>query len=403
MSLVGGKTAVLVIHGIGEQNPYEPLDAFARGLFTELQHEIPTAMLTPLKIGHSDWTQAAIRIADPKTDDAVDIFEYYWAPYTENKLGAVKTLWWLLKTDLSPIWHLRNNLTELSYAYREKTGRYLWLLFREFRRILFLYLPLAYACVWLIRSLGSYAAPSLLTKPAALGWKSIAALSFSLLLSYVLTKYVADVAVYTSADEKSSNYATRTQILNGSTAALATLLKQYERVLLAGHSLGSVIAYDTIDELLTSASASGPEHEQGISLHDLKKLVGLVTFGSPLDKIYYFFRTHVKPDQAIRAQILSMLHAFRKKPSGRDYGKFKFSYSIPEIPLQWLNVWSPVDPVSGHLHFYEVTDQEWLMYPIPGLAHVMYWGDQRFHKLVAERFLIHRKPRATAVGASSHG
>jgi hypothetical protein len=395
MPLVKGKTAVLVIHGIGEQNPYEPLDAFARGLFTELQSEIPNARLQPLKIGHEDWVQAAIRIENPDTNDAVDIFEYYWAPYTEDKLSAVSTLWWLLKADLSPIWHLRDNLSELRYAYQAKTGRYLWLLFREFRRILLLYAPLAYALVcliWWLRNL----AGSGFTKPVAFGWKAAGATLFSLLLSYVLTKYLADVAVYTTADAKSKNFEARTKILNGSTEALASLLKRYERVVLAGHSLGSVIAYDTIDELLTSATATGDTHEQGITLADLKKLAGLITFGSPLDKIYYFFRTRVSPKQAIRAQILSMLHPFRKKPSGRDYGTFKFTYSIPDLPMQWLNVWSPVDPVSGFLHFYDVTEQEWLMYPIPGVAHVMYWNDQRFHKLIAARFLMQAKPKATA-------
>lgn len=398
MPLVKGKTAVLVIHGIGEQDPYEPLDAFARGLYTELKNDTPGARLSPLKLGHPDWVEAAIRIDNPDTGDAVDIFEYYWAPYTEGKLNPVATLWWLLKTDLSPIWRLRDNLSELRYAYRAKTGRYAWLILRELRRIVLLYLPLAYALVWLIRWLGSLPAIHVSQKPAALGWKSISAIVFSLVLSYILTKYVADVAVYTTADAKSKNYAARTKILDGSTATLAALLKEYERVVLAGHSLGSVIAYDTIDELLTSATASGKVHEDGITIADLNKLVGLITFGSPLDKIYYFFRMHVSAKQAIRAQILSMLHPFRKKPSGHDYGKFKFTYSIPDLPMKWLNVWSPVDPVSGHLHFYDVTEQQWLMYPIPGYAHVMYWGDQRFHKLVASRFLL--QEQAKAVGMS---
>jgi len=99
MPLVKGKTAVLVIHGIGEQDPYEPLDAFARGLYTELKNDTPGARLSPLKLGHPDWVEAAIRIDNPDTGDAVDIFEYYWAPYTEGKLNPVATLWWLLKTD----------------------------------------------------------------------------------------------------------------------------------------------------------------------------------------------------------------------------------------------------------------------------------------------------------------
>ncbi|MCG8454819.1 MAG: hypothetical protein MI919_00950, partial [Holophagales bacterium] len=32
----GGRTAILVIHGIGQQNPLETLDQFARGLRTAL-------------------------------------------------------------------------------------------------------------------------------------------------------------------------------------------------------------------------------------------------------------------------------------------------------------------------------------------------------------------------------
>ena len=401
MPLIKGKTAVLVIHGIGEQNPYEPLDAFARGLFTELRRELPTATLSPRKISHPDWVQAAIRIENPESDDAVDIFEYYWSPFTEDKLSAIQTLWWLLKADLSPIWHLRDNLAELRTAFRGEDRGYPWLLFREFRRILFLYLPLAYALVGLIRWSGSHLASNWFGKAATLDWKVIGAALISFPLTYVLTKYVADVAVYTTADAKSKNFEARTKILNGSTEALASLLKEkeYDRVVLAGHSLGSVIAYDTIDELLTSATATGDTHEQGIALDDLKKLAGLVTFGCPLDKIYYFFRTHVGPAQAIRAQLLSMLHPFRKKPSGRDYGDFKFTYSIPELPLTWLNVWSPVDPVSGKLHFYFVDEQEWFMYPIPGYAHVMYWEDPRFHKLIAERFLMEEKPKATTAAA----
>ena len=32
--LRSARQAMLVIHGIGEQNPYETLDSFARGIFT---------------------------------------------------------------------------------------------------------------------------------------------------------------------------------------------------------------------------------------------------------------------------------------------------------------------------------------------------------------------------------
>ena len=34
-----GRTAFLVIHGIGEQNPFETLDSFARGVISHLKSE----------------------------------------------------------------------------------------------------------------------------------------------------------------------------------------------------------------------------------------------------------------------------------------------------------------------------------------------------------------------------
>ena len=35
---IKGKTAIIVIHGIGEQNPYETLDQFGRGLYETFTH-----------------------------------------------------------------------------------------------------------------------------------------------------------------------------------------------------------------------------------------------------------------------------------------------------------------------------------------------------------------------------
>jgi len=214
-------------------------------------------------------------------------------------------------------------------------------------------------------------------------------------LSYVLTKYVADVAVYTTADAKSKNYATRSAILDGSTKALAEILinPDYDRVILAGHSLGSVIAYDTINELIgrvAGTAGPGSDHpDPAVTRQQLAKLRGLVTFGSPLDKIYYFFREHVKEGQAIRAQILSLLHSFRKVPSGRDYRPYKFDYTPLRLDeLLWLNAWSPLDPVSAHLHFYDVNQQKWFWYSVPGLAHLGYWGDPDFYQFWCSALVV---------------
>lgn len=485
--LQSNQTAVLVIHGIGEQNPYETVDSFARGLFLFLSTQCRMDVrLQPKETAHKDWTQVSMRIgvgpfAGDKPTGFVDVYEYYWAPFTEDKLSAIETMKWLIRTDLTPLRYLGDNLQEMVDRRSRRTfGQAVWLFLREIARIVLLYVPLAaifvYLLSWLPRApkfkdalrpltfllkgdpwwarpavLACYALGVLMVllflntlgqfvkrkghsveKRAEWLWSVLAIVfavfffyvgyefaewkdvSFAaawpvirrncLLLvvaivaaawSYVLTKYVADVAVYTTADAKSKNYKARSAILDGSTKALSEILvnSDYDRVILAGHSLGSVIAYDTINELIgrvSGAPGPGPDHpEPALTEVQLKKLLGLVTFGSPLDKIYYFFREHVKEDQAIRAQILSLLHSFRKVPSGRDYRPHKFDYTPLKLDdLLWLNAWSPLDPVSAHLHFYVVDQQKWFWYWVPGLAHLGYWRDSHFYEFWCRALVV---------------
>jgi hypothetical protein len=487
------RTAMLVIHGIGEQNPYESLDSFARGVFYHLRDRLHlNPAISPLTIALKDWTQAGIRLTvnpglGPDLEGRLDLFEYYWAPDTEDKLSWKDTLKWLVQTDLTPLRYFANNLQEMISARGQSWGSAAWYSFklfaREILRVLLLYIPLLAATLWLLtwlshprsawdslRPVGAalrlysmwpkpfvlvfYASAALMVwfmlqslsaflksgeqsiqKRAGAIWFALAGLSSILLFlaayylsvrwsvdlsplwhsiitkpvssvlialavaafcRYVLTAYVADVAVYVSADEKSKNFAARATILTGSSAALARLLAddQYDRVILAGHSLGSVIAYDTVNELLAQVNAvSGPASDRPVLRLDstqLKKLAGLLTFGSPLDKIYYFFREHVKDNQAIRAQILSMLYSFRKTPSGRDYMPFDFKYRFPQLDnLVWLNAYALMDPVSAKLKFYELDEDNQRSFPyrVPGLAHLSYWGDPNFYTFFVPKLL----------------
>ena len=485
------RTAMLVIHGIGEQNPYETLDAFARGVFGYLADKLRlNVALSPLLLALKDWTQVGMRITvspgqGPGREGIVDLFEYYWAPQTEDKLSWKNTLKWLILTDLTPLRYFADNLQEMITAQRKipAFGSSLKLYAREVLRVLFLYVPLGAGVLWLfswishpvaawsglqpardllrpyltwpkllgltpyvlavlmagfmLQSLGEYFRRRLQTiqKQAELWWFALAAATAAAFLAmgnlmpsrysidlrplltgifsrpvlvplallagaafwrYVLTAYVADVAVYVTADAKSKSYAARSAILKDSTAALKRILESedYDRVILAGHSLGSVIAYDTLNELLSQFNAApGPPDDRpasSLTLAQLQKMRGLLTFGSPLDKIYYFFRQHVKENQAIRAQILSMLYSFRKVPSGRDYGRFRFTYSFPQLDgLVWLNAYSPLDPVSAKLKFYRLPDddQKRFWYWIPGLAHLSYWGDADFYAFFCGRLL----------------
>lgn len=160
---------------------------------------------------------------------------------------------------------------------------------------------------------------------------------------------------------------------------------------------------------------------------DLEKLRGLVTFGSPLDKVYYFYREHVASDQAVRAQILSFLYSLLRARSGRDYGRFTFTYPKPpkigERPadepftfpqlgddFQWVNVWSPMDPVSGRLRFYRLDEKDRYRrlgprYLVWGFAHLAYWGGPEGgdHRAEQEPGIIPGRPFAAAPGSAGRG
>lgn len=515
------RTGILVIHGIGEQNPYETLDSFARGLVRFFKTSCGgTTVLEPREIAHKDWTEVAMRIevtpvALGQQPSSFDVHEYYWAPLTEEQISLKQTLLWLLRTDLSPLRYFSDNLQEMLGTGRRgseqgksagtgavareresKSARLAWLFWRELRRVFLVFVPVAVLLVALMVWLGTFspsavaeafkplrvlsqgepwwgrAAVSLgyvlaavmlylvlqsvldwmrrrasIQKVAQTGWLlgtvaivvpfflgisawiervyqidmspvwaavtrkhflyGLGALVAAAVVSNFLVKFMGDVAVYVNADAKAKSYVARSAILDGATKALTQLLTSddYDNVVLVGHSLGSVIAYDTINEIITAVSAQsnpGEEREVSLSYAQLKKLTGLVTFGSPLDKIYYFFREHVAPDQAIRGQILSMLHSFRKAPSGRKYGDFKFTYTRPRLEqLRWLNAWSPLDPVSARLHFYDVDVQKWFWYWRPVLAHLSYWDDPRFYRFIARELFMAPQQAAAAATASA--
>ncbi|HEX9225015.1 MAG TPA: hypothetical protein VF860_16925 [Candidatus Acidoferrales bacterium] len=503
-------TAILVIHGIGEQNPYDTLDSFARGFAHYFQTEAGQPLLTlrPERISHKDWTEVAIHLESdrpltPRGLRRLSLFEFYWAPFTEGKVTYRGVLSWLARTTLTPLRYLTDNLQALLAAQRklpkEEPRSATFLFLRELWRTVTLYIPLllviaflawfipgsakslsqiweklppllrqvqspyalagiliclvvaAVLLVFIVKELWSWAnrlEPGIehvaerswvglatffiaiflvlawlikwcwqvdvgaLAK-VLLGWRTLgllAAAGIAWLLREVLVKYVGDVTVYVTADEKSASYEARATILKNSTESLARLLYAgaagYDQVILAGHSLGSVIAYDSVNELLSQVWAAPDQTGQGpapkLGRADLAKLKGLVTFGSPLDKIYYFFREHVGSDQAVRAQILSFLHSFRRERSGREYKPFTFTYgdpkksgqapsSFPQLDedFRWLNVWSRMDPVSGELRFYELREKDrlHLWYWRWGLAHLAYWGDRRFYRFLAGELL----------------
>lgn len=515
------KTAFLVIHGIGQQDPFETLDSFGRGFVDYFSAQFartnqPNAVreIRPVRLNHGDWVEVALRLRfeKPATDRGLrelHLHEYYWAPHTQGRVTYRAVLAWLIRTGLTPLRYLSQNLQAEWIASGGKLATVGTVFARELVRIVLLYLPALLLVGYLFYALATLPdlaqafAPlldawraearklplavfglavgvsvflasfvlatawrlrvrrgTLIEREAQIAWffqagfwalvflliavgvavaswpigliqtlmtklsswasarvflrvnvwpvvKTVLLFGLILYLRKILVDYVGDVAVYVTADEKAEHYKARSQILKESTEALRRLLaspEKYDQVIVAGHSLGSVIAYDTINRLLNETWALGGSPGPGPTLtrDQLERLLGLVTFGSPLDKIYYFFRRQVDEDQAIRAQVLSFIHGFRRGKSYRRYDPYTLTFGPPGTPegdasshptlkqeFRWLNVWAWMDPVSGFLDHYVLApkDQRHRPYLIWGAAHLAYWRDPGFYRFIAERLL----------------
>jgi len=147
----------------------------------------------------------------------------------------------------------------------------------------------------------------------------------------------------------------------------------YDAVFVVGHSLGSVIAYDTLNDAInrdTLGNGWGSAVTYGVV--DRTKL--LLTFGSPLDKTAFVFRTQ-KPNrefdvrEALAASVQPLILTYANRGG------------------HWLNLWSRSDWISGPLGYYDapqpppgkgVCNIENPGSRFPGTAHTDYWTGQLF-------------------------
>jgi len=397
-----GRTAFLVIHGIGEQNPFETLDAFAQGLIRIFKTQginvkAKHSLAERKAASGSGWVESCVRLSSSDTDGYIDVHEYYWAYMTEAQITVSEVMQWLKKTLHGAKASFREY--KVQFGLSKKGWRnYWWRLNSMIWRLRVFY--------WIVRlfmfviNLLSYIVPWA-------KWIKVGAEKVGKFATPVIVGYVGDIAIYTTTDQKSKHYRLRQQIIAEASALLESLLlekngtvEKYDRVIIAGHSLGSVIAYDTLNRLNVMLSLAKSKRLP------TKKVKGLITFGSPLDKIVFFFREHVGEDQYIRRQIVDQLHSFRsqwiKLVQAKRY-EVELENPIKDrfSGLPWVNFFDNHDPISGKLEFYTVNENIPLTLPDTwpdqqgistrarwGVAHVKYWNDPRFFNDIVERFLV---------------
>jgi hypothetical protein len=116
----------------------------------------------------------------------------------------------------------------------------------------------------------------------------------------------------------------------------------------------------------------------------------LITFGSPLDKILYFFRTKLEGYETVRAHILDELHGYRRRhalmaqsPPVADEPPFRpIDLDEHDPQVYWLNVYATLDPISAYLRFFSCDQNIRRPYWLPGACHTWYWHDPRFYREV---------------------
>jgi hypothetical protein len=158
----------------------------------------------------------------------------------------------------------------------------------------------------------------------------------------VMVQYVGDVAAYVTSQNLDRFNKIRQRIKQiALDSAKAVYLAQedgeflYDKIAVVGHSLGSVIAYDTLNALLNADK---------LSLTELKiasRTCLLETFGSPLDKIAFFFSLQGNEAFHIREQLAAAV-----QPLITSYEEFR--------RFPWINVYSPNDIVSGKVELYDL-------------------------------------------------
>jgi hypothetical protein len=170
-------------------------------------------------------------------------------------------------------------------------------------------------------------------------------------IRWCLIEYVGDVTAYIAAHTVSKFYDLRQQIWATAMKVARVVYRAeahhkagaeaheflYEKIIVVGHSLGSVIGYDVLNGLLLEDELS----DRPLRVADRTPM--FLTFGSPLDKTAFLFRTQSDMCSPVRE-----VAAAAVQPMIQDY-RYR--------PYEWVNLYSGSDIISGHLDFYDPPDK----------------------------------------------
>jgi hypothetical protein len=419
---INHNTAILITHGIGDQLPISTLDDFSRGLLREYHTEFTADMHISHEIiakgspGNA-WFDNVLRIRKKDSPFFLDIYEYYWANYTENKASWTDLNEWLQGViEGAQSFYKKNaqfgeRYKDKSIFFNKTTGKFITWRYRAFLSgFAKIFMATDIFLTGVLKLVGYLPIP-FLGKLLSSGLDKLFRSSI-----HQLTNVIGDIAVYNVIDPKSKFYCTRKQISDGASGALKFLIERaspteesngplkstdyYEKIVVAGHSLGSQIAYDSINNLNLLVNQGMIENYDSHGLSKRKprqkisdQLCGFVTFGSPLDKIVFFIRENVGDAQYLKQQILEHYHGFKQNPmlnSEQNGENLSSTCRLTRLldSVQWRNYYDDHDYVSGGLDYFSGLTNvncgfkaKWY-----GFTHSNYWENRHFYRDIINHF-----------------
>ncbi len=431
--------AVLVCHGMGQQVRYETIAAFTEAIRLEAVRqgcETEPVDVRVCEINDDFLARAELRWRKDGEAREIHVYEAYWAPLTEGKVSYWDTIKFLLRAGTyglrwsKPFMPSSFQRWMFGDAQKMPIGRGTWLAMMVVLAFLLLqvgviaYVSLALAQQWKLALSQSFPTasgfwpwlgglahwlsalvPGMNYVSAGRSWLWVALwlglTGEAFLVRYFVIEFVGDVAAYISPYKDSKFDELRHQIRKIGVDVGKVIygfgekqpaIPDYEKVIIAGHSLGSVVAYDTLNSLIAADEVCTKTTRRDV----VGRTRALITFGSPLDKTAFIFRNQARTEQEwIREKLAASV-----QPLIVSYHDFR-----PES-FHWVNIWSPMDIISGSLEYYDspqvapsdprhvenVKDkQAW----IPFYAHVQYWGNPTLREYTYN-LLANIAPRGTS-------
>ncbi len=367
------KTAIFVVHGIGMQQRTDTAVELRSGLenvqrkFSKEKLKDKNAYLMPPFMHEGYWGNYA------ELEETFPVDWEYFNPESQKffknlwykrAFGNLRTIKWLIKQQLrliSPRKLVKDKAGITKTLYTSKMNEFNWV-----STILFLIIQIPLLITWLF---------ALVKSP-----KIISGFLNDLRL-YLEPKGVTEHAIAQRIEFRVRKRFLHMLELDWDFNQIYEADKQlkasgenvdFDRIVWVSHSLGTVISYNVLSDLLHRANeitekAKGEPEKYMNQLQGVKKFKRsfkkFITMGSPLDKIANLFPNRLTPWPEI------------------DDKYFEDEYEDDNNVDWWVNFYHAWDPVSGHLEDDYICankcpdNHHVKIWHIPGMAHVAYWND----------------------------